>query len=193
MSDRPQLPPALGLVRDRITGPPPRRSTAAAAPVPVPPPEAEPEAAGPEREPVERKAKSAPRSKASSTSTGGMRRTTISIPQRLAASMRERLQADRKVSQIQFILNAIEANAERLAELVEAEKPAAPTAGGLFPDQSPGRTPIEERTTINLDTTEANLRVIDSLVEKTAADSRSQLIRAALRAAITESGERAGQ
>src|SRR3546814_1962845 len=100
--------------------------------------------------------------------------------------MRERLQVDRKVSQIQFILNAIEANAHRLAELVEQERPTAPTAGGLFPDQSTGRNAIEERTTINFDTTEANLKVIESLVEKHGADSRSQLLRAAPRAVLAD-------
>lgn len=184
MSERPQLAPALGLVRDRISGPPPRRQTSAPAPAAAPAGNAEPEKPSEERGTVEAKPKKAARPKASSASTGGMKRTTISIPQRLAASMRERLQADRKVSQIQFILNAIEANAHRLAELVEKERPAAPTTGGLFPDQSTSRNAIEERTTINFDTTEANLKVIDSLVEKHGADSRSQLIRAALRAVL---------
>ncbi|MGK2876115.1 MAG: CopG family ribbon-helix-helix protein [Nocardioides sp.] len=186
MSERPQLAPALGLVRDRISGPPPRRQTAAPAPVAAPAGNAEPEKPNEERGAVEAKPKKAARPKASSASTGGMKRTTISIPQRLAASMRERLQADRKVSQIQFILNAIEANAHQLAELVEKERPAAPTTRGLFPDQSTSRNVIEERTTINFDTTEANLKVIDSLVEKHGADSRSQLIRAALRAVLAD-------
>lgn len=187
MSERPQLAPALGLVRDRISGPPPRRQTPAPAPVTAAAEgNAEPAKPSAERGAVEAKPKKAVRPKASSASTGGMRRTTISIPQRLAAGMRERLQADRKVSQIQFILNAIEANAHRLAELVEKERPAAPTTGGLFPDQSTGRNAIEERTTINFDTTEANLKVIDSLVEKHGADSRSQLIRAALRAVLAD-------
>jgi len=99
--------------------------------------------------------------------------------------MRERLQTDRKVSQSQFILNAIETNAHRLAELVEKERPAAPTPGGLFPDQSTSRSTIEERTSINFDTTEANLRVVDSLVATCGADSRSHLVRAALRAELT--------
>jgi metal-responsive CopG/Arc/MetJ family transcriptional regulator len=186
MSERPQLAPALGLVRDRISGPPPRRQTSAPAPVAAPAGNAEPEKPSEERGAVEAKPKKAARPKASSASTGGMKRTTISIPQRLAASMRERLQADRTVSQIQFILNAIEANAHRLAELVEKERPAAPTTRGLFPDQSTSRNAIEERTTINFDTTEANLKVIDSLVEKHGADSRSQLIRAALRAVLAD-------
>lgn len=189
MSERPQLAPALGLVRDRISGPPPRRQTQTPTPAPVTTEaegDTEPAKPSAERGPSEAKPRKAARPKASSASTGGLRRTTISIPQRLAAGMRERLQADRKVSQIQFILNAIEANAHRLAELVEKERPTAPTAGGLFPDQSTGRNAIEERTTINFDTTEANLKVIDSLVEKHGADSRSQLIRAALRAVLAD-------
>lgn len=186
MSDRPQLAPALGLVRDRIAGPPPRRPTPAPAPEPKADaaPQGTPTAA--DSGPADTKPKKATRAKASSASTGGLKRTTVSIPQRLVASMRDRLQTDRKVSQIQFILNAIEMNADRLKDLVDQEKPALPTRGGLFPDQSAARTPIEERTTINLDTTEANLRVIDSLVEKNGADSRSQLIRAALRAALAD-------
>lgn len=100
--------------------------------------------------------------------------------------MRESLQGDRNVTQIQFILNAIEANAHRLKDLVEAERPAPPTSGGLFPDQGASRSQAEERTTINFDTTEANLKVIDALVDKNGADSRSQLVRAALRAALAD-------
>ena len=186
MSERPQLTPALGLVRDRVSGPPPRPQTS--APAPATPPESKVEAAKPstERGGAEPAPKKPTRPKASSASTGGLKRTTISIPQRLAAGMRERLQTDRTVSQSQFILNAVEANAHRLAELVVNERPAAPTTGGLFPDQGTSRQVIEERTIVNFDTTEANLKVIDSLVEKHAADSRSQLIRAALRAALSD-------
>lgn len=185
MNDRPKLAPALGLVRDRIDGPPPRRPTPVPeAPTPAPSDAARPEADRSEKAPGESKAKKASRPKASSTSTGGMKRTTISIPLRLAAQMRASLQTGRKVTQVQFILNAIESNAHRLKELVEAEKPATPTSGGLFPDRSSARSQVEERTTINFDTTEANLKVIDALVDKTGADSRSQLIRAALRAAL---------
>lgn len=185
MNDRPKLAPALGLVRDRIDGPPPRRPIAVSE-APAPSETARPEADRSEKAPGEPKVKRASRPKASSASTGGMKRTTISIPLRLAAQMRASLETDRKVTQVQFILNAIESNAHRLAELVEKERPAAPTTGGLFPDQSAGRNAIEERTTINFDTTEANLKVIDSLVEKHGADSRSQLIRAALRAVLSD-------
>lgn len=186
MSERPQLAPALGLVRDRISGPPPRQQTPAPAPVTAAEGNVEQAKPSTDRGAVEAMPKKTARPKASSASTGGMKRTTISIPQRLAAGMRERLQTDRKVSQIQFILNAIEANAHRLAELVENERPAAPTSGGLFPDPSTSRNAIEERTTINFDTTEANLAVIDSLVEKHGADSRSQLIRAVIRAVLAD-------
>ncbi|MGD9961864.1 hypothetical protein [Nocardioides sp.] len=187
MSERPQLSPALGLVRDRISGPPPRPKTTAPAHVTTAAADDdEPEKPSEERGAAEVKPKKAARPKASSASTGGMKRTTISIPQRLAASMRERLQGDRRVSQIQFILNAIESNAHQLGELVAKERPLAPTTGGLFPDPSTGRKAIEERTTINFDTTEANLKVIDSLVEKHGAESRSQLIRAALRAVLAD-------
>lgn len=184
MNERPQLAPALGLVRDRISGPPPRGQ--APAPVAAPQGNAEPDKPSAERVAVEAKPQKATRPKASSASTGSIKRTTISIPQRLAASMRERLQADRKVSQVQFILNAIEANAHRLADLLENERPAGLTTGGLFPDRSANRSSVEERTTINFDTTEANLKVVDSLVETHGADSRSQLVRAALRAVLSD-------
>lgn len=188
MSDRPKLEPALGLVRERIGAPPPRRATPAA---PVIAPERTetplPDASASESGAAEIKPKKASRPKASSASTGGMRRTTISLPQQLAAQMRERLQADRNITQIQFILHAIEANAHRLAELVTAERPTAAKSGGLFPDQGTVRRSVEERTTINFDTTEANLKVIDELVEKSGAASRSQLIRVALRAELAAS------
>lgn len=188
MNDRPKLEPALGLVRDRIGAPPPRRATPA-APITTPGPSETPrsESSASEKASAEIKPKKTSRSRASSASTGGLRRTTISLPQELAAKMRENLQADRSLTQIQFILNAIETNAHRLAELVTAERPTAAKGGGLFPDQGSVRGSVEERTTINFDTTEANLKVIDGLVEKSGAASRSQLIRVALRAEMAAS------
>src|SRR3546814_5542068 len=100
MSERPQLAPALGLVRDRISGPPPRRQIPTPAPVTTEAEgDTEPAKPSAERGPAEAKPRKAVRPKASSASTGGLRRTTISIPQRLAAGMRERLQVDRKRSE----------------------------------------------------------------------------------------------
>ncbi|GGO94387.1 hypothetical protein GCM10011584_35300 [Nocardioides phosphati] len=189
MSERPQLAPALGLVRDRVSGPPPRRA-ATAVPQQTPAIAATPAAA--QTSPVEsvtvdeRKPKKAPaRIKASDRSTGGTKKTSVTITQATARNLRDKLNSDRKVTQIQFILSEVEKNASKLKDLVEKEKGNAGSGGGgLFPDATSARNTGEEMTTINLVTTEANLAVLDSLAESTGAESRSQLIRAALRPAL---------
>lgn len=187
MSERPQLTPAVGLVRDRVPGPPPRRLTTSPVDQPdvrepdVPEPKATPNAAGAATDRPKRQV----RTKVSETGSGGMRRTTLSLPRTLVAEMRQRLRAEQDLTQIQFILMAIEMSAPRLKELVELERPKR-TSGGLFPDAAAGRPVGEESATIGLTTTDANLKVIDSLVDQSGADSRSQLVRVALRAALSD-------
>lgn len=187
MSDRPQLTPAVGLVRDRVPGPPPRRVTTTPADQPdgrepdVREPEATPKTAGAAND----RPKKQVRTKVSETGSGGMRRTTLSLPRTLVAEMRQRLRTEHDLTQIQFILMAIETSAPRLKELVELDRPRR-TSGGLFPDAAAGRPAGEESATIGLNTTDANLKVIDSLVEQSGADSRSQLVRVALRAALSD-------
>lgn len=180
MSERPQLTPAVGLVRDRVPGPPPRQVTT--------PPVDQPDVRANEGAPksavsANDRPKKQARTKVSETGSGGMRRTTLSLPRTLVAEMRQRLRTEQALTQIQFILMAIEASESRLKELVELDRPKR--SGGLFPDAAAGRPSGEECATIGLNTTDANLKVIDSLVEQAGADSRSQLVRVALRAALS--------
>ena len=191
MNERTPLAPALGLVRDRLAGPPPRRPAPSTAGTPAsPPPAADEEMttseeATPTRDKAPRNAAKSPRAKASESSTGGNRRTTLSLPQYLVEKLRAHRRANPQLSQVQIILNALATTAPQLQELVESEsRPGSLPANDLFPDSSSHRHTVDQRTTISFDTTQANLKVLDSLVETAGADSRSQLVRVALHAAL---------
>ncbi len=185
MSERQRLPEAVGLVRGRVPGPPPRpKSTErfAQVPTPVPPTSGEtPASSGDEMSQPTRRS----RPKASETSTGGMSKTSISLPSNLVASLRERLQADPAVTQIQFILEAVERNATRLKELIDADRPRA-NDQELFAGVRRGRRAAGERAVVSFSITSADLKVLDMLVKEAGALNRSQLIRVALQAQLAD-------
>lgn len=212
MSERKPLAPAHGLRKDdtesgqpprglsSIPGPPPRPakkasgsaklrsvapvvddSTMAGAPEVVESPGAEPEV---ETLDPSAAATSKPRRRrqpapASSSNTGRSVETTITLPQSVREWLREATAGERSISEV--ILDALEATAPDLRFLVEAERPSRKKSGGLFPDRAQ-RQPSEPRITTPLITTAANIAVIDQLQADAGADSRSQLITAALRA-----------
>ena len=191
MTERTPLAPALGLVRDRLAGPPPRRPTTptTTGAQSSPPPTADEEATTSQEttspDKASPKTAKSPRPKASESSTGGNRRTTLSLPQDLVERLRAHRHANPQVSQVQIILNALATTAPQLKELVASEShPDGLPNNDLFPDSSTLRRTVDQRTTISFDTTHANLKVLDSLVETAGADSRSQLVRVALHAAL---------
>lgn len=128
----------------------------------------------------EPKPKRAPRTKVSET-TGGTKRTTLSLPQELVDVLGERLKSTPRISRVQFILNALATTAPRLKELVEADN--SDTVGNdLFPVISNVRASSGgSRTTIGFDTAAANMAVVNQLVTSSGAASRSQLVQVALR------------
>lgn len=190
--ERAPMKPALGLVKDRLNPLPPRRTTTPAprlspaleealaddpAETVVQPDETSEKPAASPR--PDRRPKKAPRAKPSET-TGGMKRTTLSLPQELVDQLAERRRSNPKISQVQFILNSLADTQHQLKELVAADNAGA-EGNDLFPVASATRTVVERRTTISFDTAEQNMKIIDELVESSGASTRSQLIRVALR------------
>lgn len=202
---RAPMKPALGLVRDRVSTLPSRKAAAAPA---DDGPAAQPELSVEEALAAERakeeafekqaaprdtettraqpteatKAKAKAKTKATKVSetTGGTKRTSLSLPQELVDLMTERRASTPKVGQVQFILNAIAQTAPRLKELVEAEN-GGTVGNDMFPVSTALRGDVGKLTTITFDTAEANMVVLDKLQDASGAESRSQLVRVALR------------
>ncbi|KRF19244.1 hypothetical protein ASG90_20905 [Nocardioides sp. Soil797] len=199
--ERVPMKPALGLVRDRVSTLPSRKPAAAPASEPKPTvsveealaaerakdeafekagsvPAATPAA---EKAAGESKPKPKPKQKPAkaSESTGGTKRTTLSLPQSLVDLMTERREASPKVGQVQFILNALAQTADRHQELVAAENGTS-IGNDLFPVTTAPRVSIGKLTTISFDTAEENMKVVDTLVADSGAASRSQLVRVVL-------------
>lgn len=181
------MAPALGLVKGRLDAlPPKRRSEPEKRAVSVEPmtkattseQTTAPDAPTP-RTPKEPRTKKPARTK-SQDATGGMKRTTLSLPQDIVDLLTERRKNTPKISQVQLILNSLAATRHRLKDLVEADN-AGIEGNDLFPVTSATRTVVGKRTTISFDTAEANMKIIDALVESSGASSRSQLVRVALR------------
>lgn len=191
--ERARLAPAIGLVKDRIAGPPPRpasplRPSRQANPTPTEPPAAgqpEPSEDSSESPPKPATRKKVGRPRTSETSTGGSRRTTISLPRDLARALRDHLRTTEGLSKTAFVLGAVEAHHDELAALVEAEEAASRPRSSLFPDSIVRSAQFDEAVGVNLDTTENNLKTLDTVAAACGARSRSQLVRVALRAALS--------
>lgn len=207
MSRREPMAPVTGLKKPTLPAPRPR----ALAPVPEPaqdtpdeqedaqpaPPASTPSAgpaAGPTR--TEDDSSTAPsrqatrtrKSRAEKPSTAGRSATvdatkppaiSVSVPLTLAEAWRDRARTDR-TSQVDVLLDAIVAHQGELTELVAARAEKPTVTDGLF-DRTPGAKG-ERYVGVSLRIKATNLDVIDRLTNKHGADSRSQLIAAALSA-----------
>lgn len=185
------MAPALGLVKGRLDALPPKRRSEPTSTPETRSVSAEPEAKATTSEQTEAPDTSTPRTPKeprtrkparakSEDATGGMKRTTLSLPQDLVDLLTERRKNTPKVSQVQLILNSLAATRDILRNLVEADN-AGIEGNDLFPVTSATRTVVGKRTTISFDTAEENMKIIDALVESSGASSRSQLVRVALR------------
>lgn len=193
--ERTPMAPAVGLVKGRLDAlPPVRRSPKPArqssGPVlvepladvdPSPATEQEAEKAVPSAAKAtgDAKPKKATARPKTSSATGGMKRTTLSLPQELVDQLAERRKNTPKISQVQFILNSLATTRNRLKDLIAADNDGA-EGNDLFPIASTTRAAVDKRTTISFDTAEENMKIIDALVESSGAISRSQLVRVAL-------------
>jgi hypothetical protein len=179
MSERRSLKPADGLAKakESIPTPPtrPRRESPAA-----PPRRSSPDRSQDADEST--KPKTAKRAtKASAGNTGGVVTTTVSLPQSLRDQVRlAAATPGRTIAEV--MLAAVEAAGDDLKDLVDAERPPRPTSG-RFPDRVPAIAMYTEaRVVTPISTTQRNLNALDQIAKEVDADSRSQLLTAALRA-----------
>lgn len=111
-----------------------------------------------------------------------MRPVSVSVPLTMAEAWRDRAKQDR-TSQVDVLLDALVAHHEQLTDLVAARNEKPTVSDGLF-DRTPGAKG-ERFVGVSLRIKAGNLKVIDQLVDKHDADSRSQLVAAALSAYLS--------
>lgn len=119
---------------------------------------------------------------ARSASADTMRPVSVSVPLTMAEAWRDRAKNDR-TSQVDVLLDALVAHQDELTDLVSARSEKPTVSDGLF-DRTPGAKG-ERFVGVSLRIKSGNLEVIDQLVDKHGADSRSQLVAAALSAYLS--------
>lgn len=204
MSRREPMSPIAGLKKPTdLPSPSARPRTLAPVPAPSPDPiEEQPvdlaASPSPAKEPSGDTAKAEPSSKstgrprksrtekatatARSASADTMRPVSVSVPLTMAEAWRDRAKRDR-TSQVDVLLDALVAQQDELTDLVAARSEKPTVSDGLF-DRTPGAKG-ERFVGVSLRIKAANLEVIDQLADKHGADSRSQLVAAALSAYLS--------
>lgn len=119
---------------------------------------------------------------ARSASADTMRPVSVSVPLTMAEAWRDRAKRDR-TSQVDVLLDALVAHQDELTDLVAARSERPTVSDGLF-DRTPGAKG-ERFVGVSLRIKAGNLEVIDQLADKHGADSRSQLVAAALSAYLS--------
>lgn len=119
---------------------------------------------------------------ARSASADTMRPVSVSVPLTMAEAWRDRAKRDR-TSQVDVLLDALVAHQDKLTDLVAARSEKPTVSDGLF-DRTPGAKG-ERFVGVSLRIKAGNLEVIDQLADKHGADSRSQLVAAALSAYLS--------
>lgn len=119
---------------------------------------------------------------ARSASADTMRPVSVSVPLTMAEAWRDRAKRDR-TSQVDVLLDALVAHQDELTDLVAARSEKPTVSDGLF-DRTPGAKG-ERFVGVSLRIKTGNLEVIDQLADKHGADSRSQLVAAALSAYLS--------
>lgn len=117
-----------------------------------------------------------------SASADTMKPVSVSVPLTMAEGWRDRAKRDR-TSQVDVLLDALVAHQDALTELVAARSEKPTVSDGLF-DRTPGAKG-ERFVGVSLRIKAGNLKVIDQLTDKHGADSRSQLVAAALSAYLS--------
>ncbi len=123
-----------------------------------------------------------PTAAARSASADTMRPVSVSVPLTMAEAWRDRAKRDR-TSQVDVLLDALVAHQDELTDLVAARSEKPTVSDGLF-DRTPGAKG-ERFVGVSLRIKAGNLEVIDQLADKHGADSRSQLVAAALSAYLS--------
>lgn len=204
MSRREPMTPIAGLKKPTdLPSPSARPRTLAPVPAPSPDPVEEhpvdlAASPSPAKEPSDGTAKAEPSSKstgrprksrtekatapARSASADTMRPVSVSVPLTMAEAWRDRAKRDR-TSQVDVLLDALVAHQDKLTDLVAARSEKPTVSDGLF-DRTPGAKG-ERFVGVSLRIKAGNLEVIDQLADKHGADSRSQLVAAALSAYLS--------
>lgn len=133
-----------------------------------------------ESRPVRRKSTGTPRSTV--TPGAAVRKTSLSLPASVAQLLREAADSQRK-TQLSVILEAVETHKDVVEELVGEEQASGQRRDheGLFPDPTQRTARVEPQVTTPIRISAANLAVLDEIVVRSGAASRSQLIAAVLR------------
>jgi hypothetical protein len=204
MSRREPMTPIAGLKKPTDL-PSPSARPRTLAPVPAPSPDTVEEqpvdlaaSPSPAKEPSDGTAKAEPSSKstgrprksrtekatapARSASADTMRPVSVSVPLTMAEAWRDLAKRDR-TSQVDVLLDALVAHQDKLTDLVAARSEKPTVSDGLF-DRTPGAKG-ERFVGVSLRIKAGNLEVIDQLADKHGADSRSQLVAAALSAYLS--------
>ena len=200
MSRREPMAPISGLKKPSLPAPSPRPRTLAPVPEPTPDTvEEQPDSLteGPSAAPAKEDAPAAARSGATastgrtrkaraeksaagrSASADTMKAVSVSVPLTVAEAWRDSAKRDR-TSQVDVLLDALVARQDELTDLVAARTEQPTVSDGLF-DRTPGAKG-ERFVGVSLRIKSGNLTVIDQLVDKHGAESRSQLVAAALSA-----------
>ncbi|KQY49619.1 hypothetical protein ASD30_22800 [Nocardioides sp. Root140] len=119
---------------------------------------------------------------ARSASADTMRPVSVSVPLTMGEAWRDRAKRDR-TSQVDVLLDALVAHQDELTDLVAARSEKPTVSDGLF-DRTPGAKG-ERFVGVSLRIKAGNLEVIDQLADKHGAESRSQLVAAALSAYLS--------
>lgn len=200
MSRREPMAPISGLKKPSLPAPSPRPRTLAPVPEPTPDTvEEQPDSLteGPSRASAKEDAPAAARSGATastgrtrkaraeksaagrSASTDTMKAVSVSVPLTVAEAWRDSAKRER-TSQVDVLLDALVARQDELTDLVAARTEQPTVSDGLF-DRTPGAKG-ERFVGVSLRIKSGNLQVIDQLVDKHGAESRSHLVAAALSA-----------
>lgn len=159
--------------------PPPKRPQSA-------PPSTKPATEASVADPVGRPVKPAKPKKASSRSTGGTRAISFSTPGELADRLREAARNDSDQTIAGTLLAIVEKQAPNLGAHIDAERkrtsPAPSADDSIFPVAMGRQQPTSSPSVVKIVLPAANVDVLDDLVGRHKADSRSQLLTAALRA-----------
>ncbi len=110
---------------------------------------------------------------------------TLSLPIRTCASMRARVKHDESTL-ANVLMDAITATQDDLPDLVAKVRKQFRT-DGLFVRKE--AKDVEERSTVTFNMRVQNVRALDNLAEQLAAESRSQMCRAALDAYLADPDE----
>ena len=201
MSRREPMTPISGLKKPALPAPSPRPRTLTPVPEPTPDPlEEQPESVteGPSFTPAQvdapaaearsgataragrpRKPRAERQAQGRSASADTMKAVSVSVPLTVAEAWRDTAKRDR-TSQVDVLLDALVARQDELTGLVAARAEQPTVSDGLF-DRTPGAKG-ERFVGVSLRIKSGNLQVIDQLVDKHGAESRSQLVAAALSA-----------